>query len=285
VPRTSGPTIARWQLGSQLKTMREAAKLTQQQIADVLDCSESKIYKIESGDVGINRGDLLVMLDRYRVPEDDPRRATALDLQRQGKQRGWWAKYGNLSNNYSMYVGLEGAATEVRNFELAVVPGLLQTEEYARAIATAAFAEQPAEAERRVELRMARQACLTEEPPLKLWVVVDEAALRRRTGGDAVMRGQLRHLVEMGRRPNVTIQVLPFSEGWHPGTMGSFSILEFPEGIHSPVAYIELPAGDLYLEREDDMRRVTLTYTHLQTAALSASKSRDLIAAIAKELA
>jgi transcriptional regulator with XRE-family HTH domain len=285
VPRASGPTISRWQLGSQLKAMRDAAKITQLQIAEVLGCSESKIYKIEAGDVGINRGDLLVMLDRYKVSEDDPRRETAFDLQKQGKQRGWWAKYGILPNNYAMYVGLEGAATEVKNFELAVVPGLLQIEDYARAIQAAALPDRPEDAERRVELRMARQVCLTEDPPLKFWAVVDESVLHRRTGGDDVMRAQLRHLMEIGKQPNITIQVLPYAEGWHPGTTGSFSILEFPEGVHSPVAYVESQAGDVYLEREDDMRRVTLTYTHLQTAALSASKSRDLIAATARELA
>jgi transcriptional regulator with XRE-family HTH domain len=285
VPRASGPTIARWQLGSQLKGMREAAKITQLQIADVLACSESKIYKIEAGDVGINRGDLLVMLDRYRISEDDPRRPTALDLQSQGKQRGWWAKYGTLPTNYSMYVGLEGSATEIRNFELAVVPGLLQTEEYARAVTGGAFPEQPEEVERRVGLRLARQACLTEDPPLRFWAIVDEGVLHRRTGGDAVMRTQLRHLIDMGKRPNVTIQVLPFSEGWHPGSTGPFSILEFPEGVHSPVAYIISQAGDVYLEREEEVRRVTLTYTHLQTAALSVTKSRDLIGALARELA
>ncbi len=284
VPRASGPTIARWQLGSQLKTMREAAKITQIQIADVLGCSESKIYKIESGDVGINRGDLLVMLDRYHLT-DEQQRETAFDLQKQGKQRGWWAKYGTIPNNYSMYVGLEGAATEVRNFELAVVPGLLQTEDYARAITTAAFPDQPDEAERRVELRMARQVCLTEDPPLRFWGIVDEGVLHRRTGGEDVMRAQLRHLVDLSRRPNITLQVLPYSEGWHPGTTGSFSVLEFPDAVHSPVAYIESQAGDVYLEREDDLRRVTLTYTHLQTAAISQAKSRELIAAIARDLA
>jgi transcriptional regulator with XRE-family HTH domain len=285
VSRESGPTIARWQLGQQLKTLRETVKITQIQIAEVLGCSESKIYKIEAGDVGINRGDLLVMLDRYKVPEDDRRRETALDLQKQGKQRGWWSKYGTLPINYAMYVGLESAALEVKNFELAVVPGLLQTEDYARAIISAAWPDDQGEVDRRVELRMARQVCLTEDPPLKFWAVVDEGVLQRRTGGDGVMRAQLRHLIDKSKQPNVTIQVLPFSEGWHPGTTGSFSILEFPEGVHSPVAYIVSQAGDVYLEREDDMRRVTLTYTHLQTAALSASKSRDLIAAIARQLA
>ena len=281
MPRASGPTIARWQLGHQLKTLREAAKITQLQIAEVLGCSESKIYKIEAGDVGINRGDLLVMLSRYGVPEDDPSASTALDLQKQGKQRGWWSKYGTLPINYAMYVGLEGAATEVKNFELAVVPGLLQTRAYATAIMNANWPDDPNEVERRVELRMERQACLTEDPPLKFWAVVDEGVIRRRTGDDEVMVAQLKHLLTLSHRPNITIQVLPFSEGWHPGTTGSFSILEFPEGVHSPVAYVVSQAGDVYLERDDDMRRVTLTYTHLQTAALSQAKSRDLIAAVA----
>jgi len=280
--RASGPTIARWQLGGQLKAMRESAGYTHLRIADVLACSESKIYKIEAGDVGVNRGDLLVMLDRYKISEDDPRRPAALDLQSQGKQRGWWAKYGTLPTNYAMYVGLEGAATQIRTFELAVVPGLLQTEEYARAISSGAFPEQPGEVQKRVDVRLARQACLTDEPLLRLWAIVDEGVLRRRTGGDAVIRAQLRHLVEMSKRPNITIQVLPFGEGWHPGTTGSFSILDFPEGIHTPVAYVVSPAGEMYLEREDDMNRIILAYTHLQTAALSPSRSRDLIAAQAR---
>lgn len=284
VPRASGPTIARWQLGSQLKHAREAADLTQLQIADVLGCSESKIYKIEAGDVGINRGDLLVMLEQYKVT-DAKQRETALDLQKQGKQRGWWAKYGAIPNAYAMYVGLESAATEMKNFELAVVPGLLQTEDYARAVMTAAWPDEPKEVQRRVELRMARQAALTEDPPIKFWGIVDEGVLRRQTGGPSVMRAQLKHLIDLMKRPNISLQVVPFSEGWHPGTVGSFHILEFPEAVHSPVAYIVSQAGDIYLEREDDMRRVTLNFSHLQSAALSTSKSRELIAAIASELA
>lgn len=284
MPRETGPTIARWQLGSQLKSLREAAGLTQQQIADDLGCSESKIYKIEGGDVSIGRGDLLVMLDSYQVTDGEAR-SSILDLQKQGKQRGWWSRYGALPNNYAMYVGLEGAATTVRNFELAVVPGLLQTEEYAYAVISATRAGNPEETRRRVELRLNRQRCLTEDPPLEFWAILDESILHREIGGREALHRQLRHLVELSRRPNVLLQVLPYSEGWHPGTLGSFSILEFPEEIHSPVAYIETPAGDAYLERHDDMRRVTLTYTHLHAAALSARKSRELIVAVARELA
>jgi transcriptional regulator with XRE-family HTH domain len=284
VPRETGPTIARWQLGRQLKSLREAAAITQMQIAEVLGCSESKIYKIESGDVGIGRGDLLVMLDRYHVT-DDADRETVFDLQKQGKQRGWWSRYGQLPNNYATYVGLEGAATSVRNFELAVMPGLLQTEEYAHTIISASRPAESEETKRHLQLRMERQKCLVEDPPLKYWSIIDESVLRRETGGSAVMREQLRHLATLSRRPNITVQVLPFSEGWHPGTLGSFNILEFPEDVHSPVVYTETLAGDAYLEREEEIRRVNLTYTHLHAAALSASKSRELIAAIAKDLA
>ena len=285
VPRPTGPTIARWQLAGELKTLRESAGITHLDIAEVLGCSDSKIYKIESGDVGINRGDLLVMIDRYHVT-DERVRDTLLSLQKQGKERGWWAKFGQLPNAYGMYIGLESAATAVRNFELAVIPGLLQTEDYARTIIQAQRVSDKAdEIERRVKVRLARQACLTEDPPLMFWTIIDEGALHRQTGGKAVMRAQLEHLIEVNKLPNVTIQVLPFTEGTHPGTLGSIAILEFPEEVHSPVAYIETYAGDVYLEREDDIRRTTLTYTHLHAAALSASKSSELIAAIARQLA
>jgi transcriptional regulator with XRE-family HTH domain len=285
VPRPTGPTIARWQLARELRALREAAGISHADIAEVLGCSESKIYKMESGSIGVGRGDLLVMLDRYH-DTDEVHRQTLLDLQKQGKERGWWVKYGQLPNPYSMYIGLESAATAVKNFQLAVVPGLLQTEEYARAIIMAQrVGDSNEEVDRRVKVRKARQACLTEEPPLDLWVILDESALRRQMGGKAVMRDQLDHLIAASRLPNVAIQVLPFSEGSHPGTLGSLSILEFPDDVHSPIAYIETLAGDVYLEREDDLRRVTLTYTHMHAAALSKTKSVELIAAIARELA
>lgn len=284
MPRETGPTIARWQLGSQLKALREAVGLSHLHVAEVLGCSESKIYKIEGGDVGIGRGDLMLMLDSYKVADEAVRRSI-LDLQKQGKQRGWWSRYGTLPNNYAMYVGLEGAATTVRNFELAVVPGLLQTEEYARTVISAYWPDSPDESERYVRLRMERQRCLAEDPPLNYWSIVDESVLHRETGNKEIMRKQLLHLVELSERPNITIQVLPFSEGWHPGTFGSFNILEFPEAIHTPVVYVETIAGDAYLERQDEIRRVSLAYTRLHVAALSASKSRELIAAAAKNLA
>ncbi len=286
VARASGPTIARWQLGAQLKSLRETAGVTHRNIAAEIGCSESKIYKIEAGDVGLGRSDLLVMLGKYGVT-DPQRRETMLDLQRQGKERGWWARYGQLPGPYSMYIGLESAATAVRNFELAVMPGLLQTEDYTRALFNQQRLNDSAEElERRVRVRLARQeAAFTDDPPLQLWTIIDEGALHRRVGSAQVMHAQLLHLVEMSRRKHINVQVVPFSEGAHPGTLGSVAILEFPEDVHSPVAYVETFAGDVYLERDDDMARVTLAYTHLHSSALSATKSRDLIAEIASNLA
>ena len=285
MPRATGPTIARWQLAGQLKTLRERAKVTHLEIAEVLGCSDSKIYKIESGDVGVGRADLLVMFDHYGVT-DERVRETLLALQKQGRERGWWAKFGQLPNTYSMYIGLESAATEIKNFQLAVVPGLLQTEDYARSLIRAQRVNDTAdEIERRVRVRIARQDCLTEDPALQLWTILDEGAVRRQIGGKAIMKAQLEHLIDRSHQPNVTIQVLPFTEGSHPGTLGSMAILEFPEDVHSPVAYIETYAGDVYLEKDDDLRRVTLTYTHMHSAALSPTRSIELIAALARDLA
>jgi transcriptional regulator with XRE-family HTH domain len=286
VARASGPTIARWQLGAQLKSLREGAGVTHRDIAAEIGCSESKIYKIEAGDVGLGRSDLLVMLGKYGIT-DPQRRETMLDLQRQGKERGWWARYGQLPGPYSMYIGLESAATAIRNFELAVVPGLLQTEEYTRALFNQQRLNDSAdELAKRVQVRLARQeAAFNEDPPLQLWTIIDEGALHRQVGSTEIMHAQLVHLIEMSRRKHINIQVVPFGEGAHPGTLGSFQILEFREHVHSPVVYVESFAGDVYLERDDDLARVTLAYTHLHSSALSATKSRELIAEIASDLA
>jgi transcriptional regulator with XRE-family HTH domain len=282
VARASGPTIARWQLGAQLKSLREAAKVTHSNIAAELGCSESKIYKIEAGDVGVNRADLIVMLGHYGVT-DPQHRETMLSLQSQGKERGWWAKYGQLPAPYSMYIGLESAATEVKNFELAIMPGLLQTEAYMRALLDQQKLTD--DLEQRVQVRLARQTALVDDPALRVWAIIDESALHRIVGSAKVMHEQLQHLIKMSNLKNVTVQVLPYREGAHPGTLGSLAILYFPEEVHSPVAYVESFAGDVYLERDEDMARVTLAYTHLHSAADSPAKSRELIAAIARSLA
>lgn len=212
-------------------------------------------------------------------------RTPLLDLAKQGKQRGWWAGFGKLSNPYTMYLGLESAATVVRSFELAVVPGMLQTEDYARAVNGATLPGASDEkVEGRVRVRLARQEQLTADDPLEYWAILDEAAVRRVMGGPEVMRAQLERLLGLGELPNVTVQILPFAYGGHAGTLGAFTILEFPNDIHSPVVYTEGMAGDVYLESEADLRRCELAYSHLRAAALSDKQSRTLMGEIAKNL-
>ncbi|MGH3376951.1 MAG: helix-turn-helix domain-containing protein [Actinoallomurus sp.] len=285
MPKPIGPTIARWQLGKELQRLRTSADVVYDQVAEMLGCSESKVRKIESGVVGVARVELLAMLDLYGL-DDNAARDALMDLAKQGKQRGWWVGYGRLPNPYTMYLGLESAATAVRSFQLAVVPGMLQTEGYARAVNAATLpGTSEEEVERRVKVRLARQEQqLTGEDPPEYWAILDEAAVRRVMGGPAVMRGQLDRLLELGELPQVTLQVLPFAHGGHAGTLGAFTVLEFPEDIHSPVVYTEGMVGDVYMESEADLRRCYLAYSHLSAAALSDKESRKLIKTISKEL-
>lgn len=284
MPRASGPTVARWQLSRQLRMLREEAELSASDAGEVLDCTEWKIYKIESGNVGISRPDLTLLLDKYGVT-DKQRRDALFDLQKRGKQRGWWGKFGQLPASYTMILGLQSAATEIKSFELSVIPGLLQTEDYARAlIMTQGYLTDEKEINKRVQVRLARQARLAEDP-VRFWAIVDEAALRRPIGGKDVMRAQLEHLIQMNKRTNVSVQVLPFAEGAHPGLFGSIVLLDFPEDVRSPIAYTETFAGDAFMEKDDDLWRANMAFTHLHSVALSATKSTQFIAAIAKELA
>lgn len=283
--RRNGPTIARWQLARHIRAMREKAGMTQKQVGELLGCTEWKVYKFEAGDSAVGRADLIVMLDKYGV-EDEDLRETLFELQQIGKQKGWWAKFGKLPTAYSNYIGMETAATEIKSYQLATIPGLLQTEEYARALIRGqGLVTNETQITKRVQLRMARQDCLNEEQPVKLWAILDEGVLRREIGGKDVMRSQLQHLMAMNKRPNITIQVLPFAEGAHPGTFGSLVLMDFPPDARSPIAYVESLAGDVYMEKEDDLQRANMVFTHLHSAALSASKSTQFIAAIAKELA
>lgn len=285
MPRKTGPTIARWQLGRQLRALREQAGLTHPQIAEELGCTEWKIYKIESGTNGVQRSDLVVMLERYGVT-DEAVREPMFALQREGKQRGWWVKYGKVSDAYSMYIGLESFASQVRNYELAVVPGLLQTDAYARALLTASpLGGDPAEVDRRVRLRLERQFCLTDEPRLRFSAVLDEGVLHRQFGGPTVLKEQLEHLVQMSKLPNITIRVARFADAERHIAMSGMSLMDFPDGMRPPIVYVESYAGDTYLEKNDDIKQAVANYTRLSDTALTATKSRELIASIAKQLA
>jgi transcriptional regulator with XRE-family HTH domain len=283
MPKPIGPTIPRWQLGEQLARMRDAAGVSQAQIADRLGCSVSKVQKIEAGDVGIVRAELLLMLDVYGVSDAEVRDSFQ-ELQRLGKQRGWWSTFGQVPAPFATFLGLESAATRIQVFEPMMVYGLLQTEDYARAIAeTCDPGLTEDQIERQVKLRMERQQRVLDEDPPELWVILDEAVLYREVGGKDVMAAQLKHLAAMAKR--MTLQVVPLSHGGYPGVRGALTIFEFDERMHSPVVYVEGQAGNLYMEKAEDLRRCTVVYNHLTAAALSKQESVKLITAVARQYA
>jgi transcriptional regulator with XRE-family HTH domain len=267
------PTFVRFQLGAQLRRLREEAKVTTEQAADAIEVTASTLRRIESGKVGIKGPALNALLDKYRV-EDEELRETLLSMAREGKARGWWAKYSDLPQVYRQYIGLESAADEMQNFETIVVPGLLQTEDYARAITSREASQPTPEAiEQRVTVRLERQKLIT-EGRLRFVAVMDEAVLHRQIGGAEVMRDQLTAMLEAAKLRNVTLQVIPFREGAYASMLSSFAILSFPG---SPgVVYIEGLTGDLYAEG-DDVQRCTTVFNDLRSSALSPSASLETI--------
>ena len=285
MPRVTGPTIARWRLGKELKQLREASERSYTDAADRLDCSESKIRKIEAAEVGVVKAELDALLELYKVDDDDMKYLLH-ELQKLGKQRGWWAPLGSMPKQYTFFVALESDAQRVRTFEPMVIPGLLQTEEYANALDAMSTFESPAERERAVEIRMRRQDTFWRGhgDPSRLWVIVDEAALRRPAGKKpGVMRGQLMRLLELSDR--CIFQIVPFEVGSYPGTIGSFTILDFAENVHSPVVYTDGQAGIAYLEKSADIERANLAFGHMAAVALSPSQSAKKILAILSDMA
>jgi len=230
VSSAQSPTFPRFQLGKQLRMLREQAKLTTEDVGLQLDCSPSTISRMEGGKVGIRRSTLERMLDIYELT-DQEHRETLIALAKEGKQRGWFARFGDLPVSYSRFIGLESAAVEMRDYEALVVPGLLQTEQYTRALLQAADAEGPPEeaVEAHVKARRERQALLTKPEPLRLITVLDESVIRREIGGRDVMRSQLKRLAEAARMRNISIQILPFEGGAYAGMAGSFAILKFTD--------------------------------------------------------
>jgi len=214
------------------------------------------------------------------------RRETLLTLSRQAKERGWWQSYGSaIPEWFQVYVGLEAEASSVRVYESELVHGLLQTPDYYRAFLRAApAAADEDEAERKIEVRLARQERLTDDDPPDYWAVLNEAVIRRVVGGADVMRRQLDHIAEMAKLPHVNVQVLPFGAGVHPAMDGSFEILGFPEPTDPAVVYLENQAGSLYLEEEAEIDRYERMFSHLIAKALDPEESRRMIARVARDL-
>lgn len=251
----AGSTVRRILLGSQLRRLREAKGVSRQEAGYVIRASESKISRLELGRVSFKERDVADLLTLYGVTDDSEREAL-LQLARDAKTPGWWHRYNDvLPHWFQTYVGLEEAAAMIRTYELQFVPGLLQSEQYARAVfrlGNAGATED--EIDQRVALRMQRAERVRSAPGApRLWAVLDEAALKRPIGGPEVMRSQFEHLIAMSKLPNVTIQVMPFQFGGHAAEGGAFSILRFPEPDLPDVVYVENLVGALYLDKRDDV--------------------------------
>lgn len=279
--RGKGPTVRRRRLSGELRRLRELADLTIDEVGEKLECSASKISRIETGRVGVTPRDVRDMLELYGVTGDE--REAFVQLAREARQRGWWHAYGEVFTG--AFVGLEADASSLRLFQALLVPGLLQTERYAREVIRALRPDaDEAEVRRRVTGRLARQRLLTEPSPPEYWAVIDESVLRREVGGPDVMAEQLRHIATMAALPYVTIQVVPFSAGPHAGLDGPFLILGFPEPADPDVVYVDSTTDGVYLESPADVRRYTLMFDHLRAAALKPDDSVALIAERAEEL-
>jgi transcriptional regulator with XRE-family HTH domain len=278
-PRRS-PTIRRRRLGAELRRYRDAAGVTIDVVADRLGCSASKVSRIETGHTSATPRDVKDMLDIYGVV--GPASDELVQISREARQKGWWHPFSTVLTG--AYVGMEAAAKSIRAYEQQVVPGLLQTDKYAIAMIRAArLGDTDQEIDQRVRVRMARQALLTQDDPIDLWVVLDEAVLSRPVGGDDVMRDQLERLVEVTRLPNVTLQILPFAAGAHAGMDGTFAILDFPDAEDPNVVFAENATGGLFLEKTDELRKYNSIFDTIRATALSPEESTNMIAMLAEE--
>jgi transcriptional regulator with XRE-family HTH domain len=280
-----GPTVLRIVLGAQLRRLRESKHITCEEAGDAIRASHSKISRMELGRVRFRRRDVEDLLRLYGVTGNEEVTAL-LELADKANEPGWWHSYNDiLPSWFEVYIGLEEAASRIRSYEVQFVPGLLQTEDYARAVTLLGHPEAPGhEVERRVGLRMRRQSLLDAEEPPHFWAVVDEAALRRPLGGAPVMRKQLQHLIEVTELPNVTLQMVPFNQGGHAAAGGPFSILRFAEPDLPDVVYLEQLTSSLYLDKRDDVDHYLAVMERLCIDAEPATTIRDTLYRILKEL-
>ncbi|WP_328682503.1 helix-turn-helix domain-containing protein [Streptomyces sp. NBC_01261] len=278
------PTVRRRRLGQELRRLRELKGMTAEEVAERLLVSQSKISRLENGRRSISQRDVRDLCGVYEV-EDVRIVDSLMQMAKDSRQQGWWHSFGDIP--YSVYIGLETDAASLRVYDPQVVPGLLQTRQYAEALITGALPETAlADVEKRVQVRMRRQERISApENPLRLWTVMDESAVRRVVGNRSLMRDQLEHLVEQSQLPHVTVQVIPFDMGAHPGLNGQYAILEFPDAADSSVVYIEGVTSDLYLEKANDVQKYSVMYEHLRAQALNVEQSRQFIADMAKEYA
>jgi hypothetical protein len=265
-------------LGSHLRRLRETQGITREKAGYTIRASESKISRMELGRVSFKARDVEDLLTLYGVAEEK-QRESLLSLAREANVAGWWHSYSDvLPNWFPTYVGLEGAADLIRSYEVQFVHGLLQTEAYAHAVVARGMrGANTAEIEKRVAVRMERQKYLVSENAPEFHCVLDEAALRRPYGDREVMRGQLRYMIEFSERPNVRLQIMPFSFGGHSGESGAFSLLSFPESDLPDLVYLEQLTSALYLDKREDVAQYERALLQLQQDCPSPEESRNVL--------
>jgi len=270
------PTVRRRELGALLRRLREEQGMSVKQVTEHLMCSPSKVSRIETGQRGATLRDVRDLCNFYSVT-DEVERERLMRLAREGKEQGWWQPY---DLPYSTYVGLEAEARLIRDYQSSVVPGLLQTADYARAGHEGAMPRLSSDViDQRVQARLARQALLTQNAPPKFQAVLDEAVLHRAVGGPRVMSAQLRKILELSALPNVTVQVIPYAVGAHPAVESNFNLLQLAPPAPG-VIFVEGLVGSIYLEREEDLARYDRIFTRLQEISLNPKDTADLIAEI-----
>jgi transcriptional regulator with XRE-family HTH domain len=279
-----GPTVLRILLGAQLRRLREAKRISLEEAGNVIRASHSKISRLETGRVGFKDRDIADLLTVYGVTDEADRQALR-DLASRANAQGWWHDYSDvLPTWFEAYVGLEEAATQIRAYEVQFVPGLLQTGDYARAVSLLGYPNATdREVERRVGLRLARQAVLTRPTPPNVWAVLDEAVLRRPIGSVEIMKAQIRNLLEFSQKPNVTIQIVPFTAGGHAAAGGPFSILRFAEYDLPDVVYLEQLTSSLYLDKHEIVDSYLMVMDRLCVDAVTPTNSVKMMRTLLKE--
>ncbi|MGP3634776.1 helix-turn-helix domain-containing protein [Streptomyces sp. 24-1644] len=287
MPSVKPSTVLGRQLGDELRRFRENAGLSTAEAAEVLDCTKGKISRIENGHVPVRTPDLVALIHAYEVTDQEAcdRLASLARTANRRRREGWWHQYGSvLGDAYRDYIEMETICDSIKTFQVQLVPGLLQTPEYVRAVTVASRAWQTAEEiDQFVQVRLARQERLSGDDPPELWAVLAEGVLHQQVGEQSVMHDQLEHLANLAELPNITVQVLPFSRGAHPGMFGPYLLLSFPRVSALDLVLTETPTGNIWMERESEVARYRELFDDARTSALPPTESLGLIRRIAKE--
>ncbi len=280
---THSPTVRRRRLSAELRKLRLASGRTADEVAKLLEWTPSKVTRIERNEWKLpSVRDIRDLLDVYDVTDDEHREAL-MTLAREARQRGWWVDYQDVLGPRSV-AEFEAEAAQIHMYEALVVPGLLQTADYAGAVFRGGQVLDQALVDRRIAARLARQAVLDKDNPPHLWVILDDAALRKKVGGADVMRGQLRHIIDMCSRPNIAVQVVRDEDGAHAAMSGAFSIYEYATPEDGTLVYVETGIGDLFLERPEEVSRYTVKYDHVRALALPEEASVAYLEHLAAQL-